>query len=68
VRFFDLVDYYKTNFTMINNYNWTIQDLENMYHWEREVYIQLLNGYIEEKKQLAASKQINNQGLFNGRI
>ncbi len=53
---------------MINNYNWTIQDLENMYHWEREVYIQLLNGYIEEKKQLAASKQINNQGLFNGRI
>ena len=57
VKFFDLIDFYKTNFTLINNYNWSIQDLENMYYWEREIYVQLLNSYIEDKKQMMEEKK-----------
>lgn len=57
MKFFDLIDFYKTNFTLINNYNWNVNDLENMYYWEREIYIQLLNAYMEEKKQLMEEKK-----------
>jgi hypothetical protein len=28
-----------------------------MMYWEREIYIQLLNGYIEEKKQELMNEQ-----------
>jgi hypothetical protein len=57
VKVFDLIDYYKSNFTLINQFNWTLSDLENMMYWEREIYIQLLNGYIEEKKQELMNEQ-----------
>ena len=57
MKVFDLIDYYKSNFTLINQFNWTLSDLENMMYWEREIYIQLLNGYIEEKKQELMNEQ-----------
>lgn len=63
MKFFDLIDYYKTNFTLINNYNWKIEDLENMYYWEREIYVQLLNTYIEDKKQMMEEKKFLREGV-----
>jgi len=50
VKFFDLYDYYKTNFTLINNFSWRLIELEEMFFWEREVYIKLLSDYNEEQK------------------
>jgi hypothetical protein len=50
VKFFDLYDYYKTNFTLINNFSWRLTELEEMFFWEREVYIKLLTDYNEEQK------------------
>jgi hypothetical protein len=50
VKFFDLYDYYKTNFTLINNFSWRLTELEEMFFWEREVYIKLLSDYNEEQK------------------
>lgn len=57
MKFFDLIDYYRTNFTLMNNYNWQLKDLEEMYYWEREIYVQLLNAHIEEKKQIMEEKK-----------
>lgn len=50
MKFFDLYDYYKTNFTLINNFSWRLTELEEMFFWEREVYIKLLSDYNEEQK------------------
>jgi hypothetical protein len=36
---------------------WSIQDIENMYFWEREVYINILVNYNLEQEQ----KQLHNQ-------
>lgn len=41
----------------MNNYNWQLKDLEEMYYWEREIYVQLLNAHIEEKKQIMEEKK-----------
>lgn len=48
---------------MINQFNWSLADIENMFYWEREIYIQLLNGYIEEKKERMLAEQTSN-GAF----
>tara|TARA_R110000868_G_scaffold139430_2_gene354212 strand:- start:4281 stop:4469 length:189 start_codon:yes stop_codon:yes gene_type:complete len=50
VKFFDLYDFYKTNFTLITNFSWNLTELENMFFWEREVYIKLLSDYNEEQR------------------
>lgn len=50
------MNYYKSNFTMMQNYNYSLTELENMYPWEREVYISLLNAYIEEENERRRNK------------
>jgi len=44
------VNYYKTNFGMIQHHNWSLTELENMMPWEREIYIGLLLKHLEEEK------------------
>ena len=44
-------------------YSWNIQDLENMFYWEREVYLKLLSDYIEEQK-IKRQQQEQQQGLI----
>ena len=54
----NLYNYYKTNFGMMQHHNYSLTELENMITWEREIYISLLQQYIEEenlKQQQAAS-------------
>jgi hypothetical protein len=56
-NFIDLFDYYKTNFSLINYYKWSIEDIENMMFWEREIYINLLAEEKEKESQLKMSQQ-----------
>jgi hypothetical protein len=45
----DLASYYKTNFALIQHHKYSLTELENMIPWEREIYINLLQQYIEEE-------------------
>jgi len=45
----DLASYYKTNFALIQHHKYSLTDLENMIPWEREIYVGLLQQYIEEE-------------------
>jgi len=51
MKYFDLKDYYETNFNLINTKCWSLSDLDNMYFWEREIYINLLHDHNEKMKQ-----------------
>ena len=44
----DLESYFKTNFALMHKYSLT--ELENMIPWERDIYLTLLQQYIEEEK------------------
>tara|TARA_Y100000592_G_C5246059_1_gene210598 strand:+ start:319 stop:504 length:186 start_codon:yes stop_codon:yes gene_type:complete len=46
----DLESYYKTNFALIQHHKYSLTELENMIPWEREIYLTLLQQYIEEEK------------------
>lgn len=51
----NLESYYKTNFSLLQHYKWSLIEIENMLPWEREIYITLLKQYIEEENLKATS-------------
>ena len=42
---------------MIQHYNWSLTELENMMPWEREIYVGLLIAHIEEEKEEMAKQR-----------
>jgi len=45
----DLASYYKINFSLMQHHKYSLTELENMIPWERDVYLALLQQYIEEE-------------------
>ena len=45
----DLESYFKTNFALMQHHKYSLTELENMIPWKREVYLTLLQQYIEEQ-------------------
>ena len=43
----------------MQHHNYSLSDLENMLPWEREIYVDMLITYIEEKNDKAKRKQQN---------
>jgi hypothetical protein len=47
----NLENYYKTNFALMQHHKYSLTELENMIPWERDIYVTLLQQYIEEEKK-----------------
>jgi hypothetical protein len=45
-----VVNYYKTNFGMIQHHNWSLTELEDMLPWEREIYVGMLMKHLDDEK------------------
>ena len=54
-----LESYYKVNFALMQHHKYSLTELENMIPWEREVYLTLLQQYIEEENLKAKQQQAN---------
>jgi hypothetical protein len=54
----DLESYYKLNFALMQHHKYSLTEIENMMPWERDIYLALLNQYIEEEN-LKAQQQAN---------
>lgn len=59
MKFFDLRDYYKTNFNLVNNFGWNLFDLENMFFWEREIYVNLLAEHNQKMQEAKGLRKLN---------
>ena len=44
-----LESYYNINFQLMQHHKYSLTELENMMPWEREVYVSLLQTYVEEE-------------------
>tara|TARA_S200002703_G_scaffold154786_1_gene158141 strand:- start:262 stop:438 length:177 start_codon:yes stop_codon:yes gene_type:complete len=51
-----LESYYKINFALIQHHKYSLTEIENMIPWEKEIYLILLQQYIEEEN-LKAQQQ-----------
>lgn len=49
--------YYSTNFTMMNYYNWSLSDIENMFPYERAIYIGLIANHQKKVSQAQHQQQ-----------
>ena len=45
----DLASYFKVNFALMQHHKYSLTELENMIPWEKDVYVALLEQYIEEE-------------------
>ena len=48
--------YMRTNFAMMQHHSYSLSDIENMMPWEREIYITLLQQWVEEQNEKAAAQ------------
>jgi len=57
--YMDLEYYYRLNFALMQHHKYSLTEIENMMPWERDIYVTLLQNYIEEEneKQLQSNKQ-----------
>ena len=46
----DLESYFKLNFALMQHHKYSLTEIENMMPWERDIYLGLLNQFIEEEK------------------
>ena len=54
----DLESFYKLNFSLMQHHKYSLTEIENMIPWEREIYLALLNQYIEEENLKANQENI----------
>jgi|TARA_A100001388_G_C28705269_1_gene468298 hypothetical protein len=45
----NLESYFKLNFALMQHHKYSLTEIENMMPWERDIYVGLLNQYIEEE-------------------
>ena len=53
----DLESYFKINFSLMQHHKYSLTEIENMMPWERDIYVALLNQYIEEENLKAKQQQ-----------
>jgi hypothetical protein len=52
-----LINYYKTNFALMQHHKYSLTELEEMMPFEREIYITLLTQFIKEENERAKAEQ-----------
>ena len=52
-----LENHYKTNFAMMQHHKYSLTELDEMLPYEREIYVSLLNMWIEEENERMKRQQ-----------
>lgn len=53
----DLSAFYKTNFSLLQHHKYSLDEIESLIPWEREVYINLLITYLKEEREKAKNRK-----------
>lgn len=51
------MNHYKTNFALIQYHKYSLEELENMLPFEREIYVSMLVQHLEEERQRLKANQ-----------
>lgn len=57
---------FMTNFAMMQNFQYSLTELENMMPWEREIYVRLLIEHLKEEKERAEQAKKDSGGMGRG--
>jgi hypothetical protein len=54
-----LTNYYQSNYQLMQNHKYSLQDLENMLPWEREIYLSMLIDELKQQQEEAQRQQMS---------
>lgn len=54
----DIINFYKTNFALMQHHKYSLAELENMIPWEKYVYIDLLSEFLKKQEQDRRDREI----------
>jgi len=58
-----LENFYQTNFALMQHHKYSLTELENMIPWERQIYVALLQQYIEEENVKMRANKSGYKGM-----
>ena len=47
----NLMNYYKTNFSLLHHHKYSLAEFDDMIPWERQIYIKMLTEHIREQNE-----------------
>jgi hypothetical protein len=56
-----LMNFYKTNFALMQHHKYSLSDIENMMPWERMIYLDLLSAYIKQLEEEKRDREAVNR-------
>ena len=60
-----LMNYYKTNFSLMQHHKYNLSDIENMMPWEKFLYVDMLKQYIKQQEDLARDQAAQRKAQTN---
>jgi hypothetical protein len=61
----NLMNYFKTNFSLIQHHKYNLSDIENMMPWEKFIYVDMLNQYIKHQEDLMRDQAAQRKAQSN---
>lgn len=52
-----LANHYKTQFGLVQHHKWSLEALEAMMPWERYIYVDLLQSWLQEEEKKRIDKE-----------
>lgn len=60
-----LMNYFKTNFSLMQHHKYSLSDIENMMPWEKFTYVDMLNQYIKHQEDLNRDQAAQRKSAAN---
>tara|TARA_R100000231_G_scaffold74011_1_gene57937 strand:- start:84 stop:281 length:198 start_codon:yes stop_codon:yes gene_type:complete len=54
----------ETNFALMQHHKWSLSDIENMFPWEKDVYVNYLVKFLEKQKLEAQQREASNANTW----
>ena len=64
----NLMNFYKTNFALMQHHKYSLSDLEAMIPWERYLYVDLLKAYIKEQEEKARDQAVQRKAQAQAQV
>ena len=61
----NLMNYYKTNFSLMQHHKYSLSDIENMIPWEKFIYVDMLKQYIKHQEDIARDQAAQQRAQSN---
>lgn len=60
-----LANVIKSNFNLIHHHKWSLTEVEGLMPWEKHVYVDMLNAWVQEQEDIAKQQENEHKNMLN---